>query len=79
MVKQTGPRKDHKKWKCKARLLAQACDEVNDWDKPECKNCGKKRAANAEALDEGNNTIGRLDSVDSQGKETWEYDDPQPH
>ncbi|CAG7566190.1 unnamed protein product [Fusarium equiseti] len=79
MVLTTKPRQEHTMWKCHGRMLNEICGGVTDIKELECSKCGKRRAANDEALANGSNVIGTLHSVDSQGEETWDYTGPEPH
>ena len=60
-------------------MLNQICGGVTDWRELECSKCGKRRAVNDEALANGSIFIGTLDSVGTQGEETWNYTGPEPH
>ncbi|KAJ4118957.1 hypothetical protein NW768_010700 [Fusarium equiseti] len=76
---QTKRRQDHTMWRCNGKMLNQICGAVTDVKESECSKCGKRRAANDEALSNGTNVIGTLHSVGSQGEETWNYTGPEPH
>ncbi|RMJ08470.1 hypothetical protein BHE90_007856 [Fusarium euwallaceae] len=75
MVKQKEIRDDHKKWRCMQMFRTEVrCYRYNDMDIKQCANCKAKRDAGDEAINANLDKIGKLDRVEKDGTEWWEYD-----
>lgn len=73
---QTTPRKDHKKWKCQAKVNDKICGKINDITKTMCE-CGIRRKADTEALAEDDCVIGEMYRLDDDLTEHWKYFSPE--
>ena len=70
-------RVDHTHWACPLPLQGLPgvkCDQGNEISAEYCKNCKKKRAVKAKALNRNGDKIGKLIEITVTGEELWDYD-----